>query len=349
MNALLWQEKSLSLLDQSRYPEEEIWHDIKNYRALVNILHGRAVSGESILKIAAAYGYCLAALELEGDPSFFKKLSLAKKGIQNSRPESGAISEAFAQMDRVYEEYRTSPELTTALLAAAVTIHRKDVVASRAMSRHGREIIPPEANLVLSCRDSVFHSGNPKGPVGAIASAASRGKIQQVFLLENRPGLEGSTSIADELLKSKVKTTVIPDHAAASLMPSGSCDMVLLEGLRLAANGDLLAGPGTYELAITAYFHSIPVYATLFSQNIELSLPTGESFSLEEGPSPLIGQILGQTLLPDGVNTWTSNYDMLPHYLLTGLITDLGVIFPPYVETVPEALTKIEDKPLLFL
>ena len=349
MNALLWQERSLSLLDQSKYPNEEIWHDIEHYRALVNILSSHAVSGEAILKIAAAYGYCLAALELEGYPAFYQKLTSAKKEIQNSRPESKAIQDAFSQMDKVYEEYRTSPELITALLAAAVTIHRKDVVASRAMSRHGREIIPEEASLILSCRDSVFHSGNPKGPVGSILSAASKGKIRQVFLLENRPGLEGATFIAHELLKNKVETIVIPDHAAASFMPSGSCDMVLLEGLRLATNGDLLAGPGTYELAIAAYFHSIPVYATLFSQDVDSSIPNGEAFSLGAVSSPLVGQILGQKLLPEGVKTWTSQYDMLPHYLLTGLITDLGVLFLPYDETVPEALTKIEDKPLLFL
>lgn len=349
MDALLWQEKALSLLDQTRYPQEELWHDCKDYRSVVSVLKTPAVSGEAILACAGAYAYCLAALEYQDDPAFFQKLTEAKGEILGTHPKSLSLAAAIARLDKVYEEYRNSPDQVTALLATAVTIHRQDVVAGRSMSRFGREILPEEAKVILSCRGSLFHTGGFGGPVGLLRSALLKQKIAQVYLCENRPGLEGSRLLAHELLKHKIPTTVIPDHAAAALMPRRSCDLVLIEGLRLAANGDLLAGPGTYELAIAAYFHSIPVYATVFTSEIDLNAANGEAFPQGDGDSSLLSHFEGKCLLPEGVTSWNPGNEVLPHYLLTGLITDKGVIFPPYEETITETLTKAPEKNVLFL
>jgi methylthioribose-1-phosphate isomerase len=349
MDALFWQEKALSLLDQTKYPKEEIWFECTDFRAVVNALSTPAVSGEAILASAGAYGYCLAALEYEGSPEFYKNLMEAKGAIQNSRPDCAALSAAIKRLDKTYEEYRNSSELVTALLATAVIIHRQNVVACRAMCRYGRDIIPEEAKLVVSCRDGVFHTGSFGGVIGTLRSAAMKNKLTEVFLCENRPGLEGTLKIAHELAKNNIPTTVIPDHAAASLMPRRSCDMVLIEGIKAAANGDVLAGPGTYELAIAAYFHGIPVYATVFSTAIDSAIPNGDAYPQDDGDPVAVSHFAGSNLLPDGVSAWTPNYDMLPQYLLTGLITDRGLVFPPYDETISEMLSKSEEKPVVFL
>lgn len=349
MDALLWQEKALSLLDQTKYPKEEVWYDFTDFRSVVNLLSKPAVSGEAILASAGAYAYCLAALEYENSPEFYKNLMEAKKAILNCRPDSAALTAAIKRLDQAYEEYRNSPELITALLANAVIIHRQDVIACRTMSRNGREVIPEEAKLVVSCRGGVFHTGSFGGVIGVLRSATMKNKLSQVFLCENRPGLEGTLQIAHELSKNKIPTTVIPDHAAASLMPRRSCDLVLIEGLKAAANGDLLAGPGTYELAIAAYFHSIPVYATLFTSTFDASIPNGEAYPHKNGDPASVSHFTGSNILPDGVSAWTPDYDILPQYLLTGLITDRGLVFPPYEETLPEVFSKPSDKSVLFL
>lgn len=349
MDALLWQEKALSLLDQSKYPSEECWHDCNDYRAVVAALTlPGAVSGKAILASAGAYGYCLAALEYEGSPAFFKQLTHAKSELLAARPDSVSLQTAISRMDNACEDYKNSPELITALLATAVTIHRQDVVACRAMGRIGREILPEEAKIVLSCRGSVFHTGALGGPIGVIRSAAVKDKIAHVFLCENRPGNEGLL-VARELAAPKIPVTLIPDHAAAALMPRRSCDMVLIEGLRAAQNGDLLAGPGAYELAISAYFHSIPVYATMFSRDIDSSLPNGDAFPLEDMSPAELSDFVASDTLPQGVTAWAPRYEMLPQYLLTGLITDKGLIFPPFEETIPETLSKASDKTVLTL
>ncbi len=343
MDAILWQEKSLSLLDQSKYPREEVWLDCPDYETVAALLKTPQIRGDAIVASAGAYGLCLAALAFEGSGSFYQDLTRAKKAILDSRPKCKALQDAMGRMDKAYEEYRNSPELITALLAMAVTVHRQDVIACRWQNRNGRDIIPDEANIVVSCRGSIFHTGSPFGPLGILKSASAKQKISQVFLCENRPGLEGANLVAHEMVKNNIPTTVIPDHAAAALMPRRSCDMVLLEGLSLAANGDLLAGPGTYELAIAAYFHSIPVYATLLTTDIDLSVPNGETFAKKDG------DVSALSPLPEGALAWTPETDMILNPLLTGIITERGIIFPPFEETIGETLAKPVGTPALIL
>ena len=346
MDALLWQDKALSLLDQSKYPHEEVWYDCNKIDAVVEALRiPGAVCGDAIIGIAGAYGYCLAALEHEGSHEFYKQLSIAKKALLETHPNSAALAAALSRMDKAYEEYKLSDQLITALLATAVTIHRQDVVACRAMSREGREILPEEAKIVVSCRGGVFHTGAPGGPIGLLRSARMKQNHIEVFLCENRPGQEG-LAVARELAAAKIPVNLIPDHTAAALMPRRSCDMVLIEGLRAAKNGDLLAGPGAYELAIAAYFHSIPVYATLYTADYDSHIENGEGFSQNDlTPSELSS--LGT--LPEGVSAWCPRNEVVLHQLITGFITDKGLIFPPFEETIPEALSKAMNKPFLTL
>lgn len=348
MDALLWQEKALSLLDQNKYPGQELWYESTDYRRVVEVLKTSAVSGETIVSIAGAYAYCLAALEFADASDFYRQLSTAKEEILHARPEIPALGKAMQTLEKTYAEYRNSDELITALLATAVTIHRQDVIACRSMSRQGREIVPPGGNIVVSCTGSVFHTGGTGGPLGVLLSAAGKQGLGQVFVCENRPGMQGHL-FAGELAKKNIPVCIISDQSAASLMPRQSCDMVLLEGLRVAANGDLLVSPGGYALAITAYFHSIQVYATAYTTDIDLTAPDGNSFPPQDGDSSTLSIVNGKSALPDGVETWLPKYDVIPQYLLTGLMTEKGLVFPNFAETLPEILTKTADKPVLFL
>lgn len=348
MDALLWQEKALSLLDQTKYPGQELWHESTDYRTVAALLKTPAVEGEAILSVAGAYAYCLAALEFSGSDSFYQQLTAAKNEIAAARPNSRALSRALQTLEKTYAEYRNSEELVTALLATAVTIHRQDVVAGRSMGREGRDLIPPQGNIVVSCTGSIFHTGGIGGPLGVLISASRKQGLGRVFVCENRPGMQGRL-FAGELLKQNIPVSVIADQSAAGLMPRQSCDMVLLEGLRVAKNGDLTVSPGGYALAITAYFHSIQVYATAYTADIDFTAPDGNSFPLQDGDSRGLNDMIGGTHLPDGAETWAPSYDVIPQYLLTGLMTEKGLVFPNFEESLPEILTKSADKPVLFL
>ncbi len=348
MDALLWQERTLSLLDQSKYPRQEIWHECSDFRAVAALLGSPAVRGEAIISVAGAYAYCLAALEYEGSAAFYKQLSAAKESLLSACPDSPALRAAIQTLEQTYEEYRSSPELITALLAAAVTIHRKDVIACRSMNRHGRDIVPKDGKIVVSATGGSFHTGGIGGILGVLLHAHRKEGLARVFVCEHRPHLEGRT-LTHELLRLQVPVSLISDHSAASLMPRPSCDMLLLEGIQVAANGDLLVAPGGYGLAIAAYFHSIQVYATAFSEQIELDCPDGSALSAGQDDSAALSALDGKDALPESARPWTAAFDIVPGYLLTGLITERGLAFPDFSESLPALLAKREEPPVVVL
>ncbi len=349
MDALLWQDQALSLLDQNRYPEEEVWYDCPDYRKVADLLGTSAIQGDGIVASAGAYGYALAALEFQGAPDFHEKMVQARSALLEARPSSDAVKRGMATMDQFYAQYREDDQLVTALLAAAVTVHRQDVIACRAMSRVGTEILPDDAAVILACQTGAFHSGVFGGPLGVIRAARSKGRLGRVFLCEGRPHWEETRRIAHELKGLSVPTTLMPDSSAAVLMARGKSDVIFVEAFSVAANGDITAPAGAYSLAIAAYFHSIQVYAVAYSRSMDVTLPDASAFSPVDASPEQAGTFAGVPLTQDGVDAWASGRDTIPNYLLTGIITDKGICFPPYGETIPEKLASTPDKSVLVL
>lgn len=349
MDALLWQDQALSLLDQVRYPDEEIWYDCPDYRKVVELLGTPAIQGDGIVASAGAYGYALAALEFQGQPDFHHRVAQAKKAILEVRPLSQSLKDALATMDQFYDQYREDEQLITALLAAAVTVHRQDVIACRAMSRVGTEILPDEAVVILACQTGAFHSGVFGGPLGVLRAARAKGRVSKVCLCQGQPHWEDTRKIAHELTGLQIPTTLMPDSSAATLMARGQSDVIFVEAFSVAANGDISAPAGSYALAIAAYFHSIQVYAVAYSRTMDVSIPDGGAFPQEDAPPQQAGTFAGVTLTQEGMDAWATNRDTIPGYLLTGIITDKGICFPPYAETIPEKLASTPDKSVLVL
>ena len=349
MDALLWQDQSLALLDQNRYPEEEVWVDCPDYRKVAQLLGASAIQGDGIVASAGAYGYALAALEFQGAPDFHEKMSQARNALLEARPLSVAIKRGMATMDQFYAQYREDDQLVTALLAAAVTVHRQDVIACRAMSRIGTEILPDDATVILACQTGAFHAGVFGGPLGVMRAARAKGRLGRVYLCEGRPHWEDTRRIAHALTELNLPATLMPDSSAAVLMARGQSDVIFVEAFAVAANGDITAPAGSYALAIAAYFHSIQVYAVAYSRDLDVSLPDAAAFPTVDAPSEEAENFAGVRLTQDGVDAWASGRDTIPNYLLTGIITDKGICFPPYGETIPEKLASTPDKSVLVL
>ncbi|MEG2000211.1 MAG: hypothetical protein RR053_02290 [Evtepia sp.] len=325
MNAILWQENTLSLLDQRKYPEE-VWHECVSCRMVADVLKSGAVQGEAILGIAAGYAYCLAAIAQQDINTFDGKAAIAMLLESNDSP---AIRRALDRMSKMHEDYRDSPDLMNALLVQAVSIHREDVVACRAMNRTGASIIPEEAQVLLLAHGGIFHTGSHGSALGSIRSAYRKGKIKNVLLCESRPA--SCEAVWHELTTNEIPVQIVPDHSAATFMARHATDIIIIEGGRVAQNGDLLALTGAYELAIASYFHSIPVYATARLSDVDTAIPDGSGFPLEETSFPSF----------DGAETQTPTFDVIPNYLLTGFITDKGLIYPDYAENFANSQGKV--------
>lgn len=336
MIALQWQDKVLSLLDQSNYPAKELWLSCSSLEQTVEVLSSGAILDEKIAAIAGAYGYCLAAIASEaalGTPAFDEALLNAKTLLLGSRPGSRDMKRAMHEMEHPPESYTKNVDRLTTILATAVTFERQQVVADRNTCRNGTDMMGEGTRLLLCTDRGVFHSASPCGALGIARRGAKRGILEQVTLCEGRPALASSLLAYELTVKDKTPCTLIPDHAAATFLARQGAHLVLTDGIAVAKNGDLMAPVGSYELAIACYFHSIPFYAVLNADDVDLTLESGAAFGQAEGTPEAVTTVAG-TSLPCGTATgWTPAYDVVPAFLVTGLITDRSIACAPYEET----------------
>ena len=346
MIALQWQGQVLSLLDQSKYPQEESWITCTDVNAVAEALSSPAVSDEKIAAIAGAYGYALAALahqDDQGTPAFDAALSQAKEQLLASRKGSRDMAAVLKFMENPPEAYTKNADRLTTILATAVTFDRQQVVADRNIARNGTDMMGEGTRLLLRTDRGAFHSASPSGALGIARRGMKREVLEAVALCEGRPSLAAGTLLAQELTRDNVPCTLIPDHAAATYLARQGAHLVLTDGILAAKNGDLKAPVGAYELAIACYFHSIPFYAVMNADDIDLTLENGTAFGAEEGePQSVTG-----SLACGDAQGWTPAYDVVPAFLVTGYITDRGIVCAPYEETLEEHVKFAPKKMIL--
>lgn len=347
MIALAWQDGVLSLLDQSKYPGQEEWITCKSWQETAAALASQAVADEKIAATAGVYGYCQAAIAAQADlqtPAFQQALDAAKAALLDSRKGARDMALAMEFMENPPEAYTKNVDRITTLLATAVTYDRQQVVADRNICRNGTDIMGEGTRVLLRTDRGAFHSASPCGALGIARRGWKRKVLEQITLCEGRPTLAAGTVLASELSKDEVPCTVIPDHAAATFLARQGAHMVLADGMVAAKNGDLQAPVGTYELAIACYFHSIPFYAVLNANDIDLGLAAGDAFGTDEADPALVTQ----GLACGSAKGWSPAYDVVPAFLITGgYITDRGIATAPYEETLEELVKYAPKKMIL--
>ncbi|MFR4757878.1 MAG: hypothetical protein ACLT9P_07055 [Evtepia gabavorous] len=349
MISLQWQDGVLSLLDQAAYPQQEHWITCSTVEETAQALSSGAILEEKIAAVAGVYGYCLAAMahqELQQTPQFQEKLDQAKALLLASRPGSRELAAALDFMEHPPEAYTKNVDQLTTLLATAVTYDRQRVIADRNICRNGTDLMGEGTRLLLRTDRGAFHSASPCGALGIARRGWKRDVLEQVTLCEGRPSLAAGTLLAQELSKETLSPAPSSsDHAAATFLARQGAHLVLADGILAAKNGDLKAPVGTYELAIACYFHSVPFYAVLHADDIDLTAENGSVFGQEEGDPAAVTEGLdcGQA------QGWTPAYDVVPAFLITGMITDRGIACAPYEETLEEQVKHAppkDDRPL---
>ncbi len=347
MIALQWQAQVLSLLDQSKYPAEEVWIDCNTVEAVAKAISSPVVQDEKVAAIAAAYGYCLAALanqDRQQTPAFDQALADAKTLLLASRPGSRDVAKAIHFLENPPEAYTKNVDRLTTLMATAVTFDRQQVVADRNICRNGTDIMSPGTRVMLRTDKGVFHSASPAGVYGIVRRGYKRKFIEQIVVCEGRPTQEAGIRIARELtMKEEVPVIVIPDHAAASCLARQGANVVMTDGILAAKNGGRKAPVGSYELAIACYFHSIPFYAVMSAEDIDLDLVSGDVFGRDE----MAPAEAAQGLSCGSAEGWCPAYDVIPAFLITGYLTDRGIASAPYEETLDELVKHAPKKLIL--
>ncbi|BDF71138.1 methylthioribose-1-phosphate isomerase [Oscillospiraceae bacterium] len=322
MEAIRWQGNILYLLDQTQLPTRENWLSYTDCRRVAEAIRTMVVRGAPAIGVTAAYAYCLAALAGED-------LGQAKAVLAASRPTAVNLFWALERMERTARACGGEP---AALIAEAAALHREDVSMNEAMGDFGAQVVPEHARILTHCNAGALATGGYGTALGVIRSAFRQGKVDMVYADETRPLLQGARLTAYELVHDGIPATLIADGMAAALMARGEIDLVVLGCDRMAANGDFANKIGTYSVAVNAGFHGVPFYTALPSSTIDLSIPDGTHIPIEERDGDELRTLYGVQTAPDGVKTWNPAFDVTPHALLTGIITEKGVVYPPFRE-----------------
>ena len=338
MDAIRWQGNSLALLDQTRLPVEEVWNTYTDYRKVADAIRRLVVRGAPAIGVAAAYALCLAAMEYKGQnpEEFQKSMAAASAELAASRPTAVNLFWALDRMGLALGAAGCGAEALPILIREAEAIHREDVAMNRAIGAAGAAIVPHGARILTHCNAGAIATGGYGTALGVVRSAFTQGKVEMVYCDETRPLLQGARLTAWELVKDGIPATLITDNMAASLMAQGKIDLVLLGCDRMAANGDFANKIGTYGVAVLAHYHGIPFYPVLPSSTIDLSIPDGSHIPIEQREASEVTHFAGVRTAPEGVGVYNPAFDVTPHRLLTGIITEKGVIHPPFAEQLAE-------------
>lgn len=322
MDAIRWEGNTLYLLDQTKLPVTEEWISYTDYRPVADAIRTMVVRGAPAIGVTAAYAYCLAALAGED-------LREARAVLASSRPTAVNLFWALERMANRAEDCGADPAV---LVEEAKAIHAEDVAMCKAMGSYGAAVVPEHARILTHCNAGALATGGYGTALGVIRAAHKLGKVEMVYADETRPLLQGARLTAYELVHDHIPATLIADNMAASLMAKGKIDMVVVGCDRMAANGDFANKIGTYSVAVNAHHHGVPFYVALPCSTIDLTLPDGSGIPIEERDKDEVRTLYGVQTAPAQVDVYNPAFDVTPHSLVTGIITEKGVIYPPFKE-----------------
>ncbi len=328
------------LLDQRRIPEEKVYLELFTPGEVAQAIREMAVRGAPAIGAAAAFGIALAALRGED-------LAQADQVLRASRPTAVNLFWALDRMRRIWEGFQGSPEaLARRLVEEAERIAEEDVLANKAIGQNALPLIPDEARILHHCNTGSLATVDYGTALGIIRIAHEAGKRVHAFLDETRPRLQGARLSAFEMNELGIPHTVIVDGASGHVMKTFGIDLVVVGADRIAKNGDTANKIGTYNLAIAARYHGIPFYVAAPTSTIDLKTKTGAEIPIEERAPEEVAYCGPVRVLPEGSPVYNPAFDVTPAELITAIITEVGIAYPPYEESLPALVEKArEDRP----
>lgn len=329
---IAWKNDRLVLLDQRRLPDETIYLELASSEDVAWAIREMVVRGAPAIGAAAAFGIALAARRGED-------LAAADERLRKARPTAVNLFWALDRMKKIWEGFAETPEaLAARLLEEARRIAEEDVAANQAIGQNALPLIPEGARILHHCNTGALATVDYGTALGIIRIAHEAGKKVHAFLDETRPRLQGARLSAWELRELGIPHTVIVDGAAAHVMKKFGIDLVVVGADRIAKNGDTANKIGTYALAIAAKHHGIPFYVAAPTSTVDLATPSGEAIPIEERDAREITHCGDQRLVPEGSPVYNPAFDVTPAELITAIITERGVIYPPFEENLPRVL-----------
>lgn len=351
LRTVWWEDAAVCLIDQRLLPHQQVTVFCRTLDDVAGAIKTMQVRGAPAIGCTAAYGMALIAQQNQTGSvaNLLDALNHAKAVLDGQRPTAVNLAWATTRMlnqartviSRGNGPAQVTPsEIAVRLLDEAHAILAEDLAMCYAIGDHGASLIPERGHVLTHCNAGGLATAGYGTALAPLRTAHRSGRAVHVYVDETRPFLQGARLTAWELQQAGIPQTLITDNMAGYLMQRGEIDCIIVGADRVVANGDIANKIGTYTLAVLARAHNLPFYVAAPSSTIDLTLACGDDIRIEERAADEVTHIGGNLIAPEGVSAAHPAFDVTPHTLITAIITEQGIIEPPFGEGLRRIATR---------
>ncbi len=340
-----WVDTYSKMVDQTVVPYEYKFVNITTGEDMFNAIRNMIVRGAPAIGIAGAHGVILfaqeGAKEITSRDEFVNWLLEKAEYMKTSRPTAVNLMWAVEQQEEVIRNSKSDINgIIAELKTNAIKLENEDIEINKKIGDYGAEVVPKGATILTHCNAGALATVGYGTALGVVRSAFAKDNTIQVFADETRPRQQGARITTFELAMDGIPVTLITDGMCSYFMSKGMIDMVVVGADRIAANGDTANKIGTYTVAIAAKYHNVPFYIAAPLSTIDTSIKTGAEIPIEERSHEEVTHINGKRICAEGINVINPGFDVTPHELIAGIITEKGILRPDYNKSIAEAFLK---------
>jgi len=329
---------ALVIINQTKLPNEVEILSLTEQKEIWNAIYLLQVRGAPAIGVAAAIGVYLAAkaIDTQDFGEFYARFKKAEDYLASARPTAVNLFWALDRMEKAVLNNKSMPveKITEILRGEAVNIKEEDIRVCRAIGEYGLSLIKNGDGILTHCNAGQLATAKYGTALAPVHIGREKGYKFKVFTDETRPLLQGARLSAFELMSDGIDTTVICDNMASQVMKNGWVQAVFVGCDRVAANGDACNKIGTSGVAVLAKYYGVPFYVCAPTSTIDMKTATGEDIPIEERPAHEVTEMwYKKRMAPDGVKVYNPAFDFADNELITAIITEFGIAYPPYSES----------------
>lgn len=343
-----WKDGKVRMIDQTLLPRELTYLDCESVEMVAEAIRSLRIRGAPAIGVAAAYGMALCAVVSSSSTAgeLRDELLRAKELLASTRPTAVNL---FWALDRMVRRAATLQDqsveqMKRELLEEANAVCAEDISANRRMGELGAKLLPDPATVLTHCNAGALATAGYGTALGVVRAAVDSGKRVHVYADETRPVLQGARLTVWELMQDGIPVTLLTDNMAAHLMRHQRIDCVIVGADRIASNGDVANKIGTYGLAVLARHHRIPFYVAAPVSTIDMKILSGDSIPIEQRAASEVTAPMGLPIAPEGAEAINPAFDVTPKELVTAIITEQAIVYPPYLQNLKGCLEQISDE-----
>lgn len=339
-----WEKDQLFLLDQRLLPHKIYYKRCRNHLQVADAIKKMVVRGAPLLGTTVAYTFALALREkkFKSTNGILKKIKVVKGRLEDSRPTAKnlfyAIERMYNYVSKLAHGNHSIDSIVKLVLKEAKKIEQETEAQDMAIAAYGEKILSPGSVIMTICNAGGFATGGIGTALGIIKQAHKKKGVKKVFVNETRPYLQGARLTMLELISWGIDCELITDNMAGYFMSKEKIDAVIVGADRIALNGDVANKIGTYSLAILAKHHNIPFYVAAPISTIDPGIRSGNDIPIEERSPEEVRKFGGRYITLRDAKCRHPSFDVTPAKFISGIITDRGIVFKPYMRSIPKIL-----------